>query len=144
MLTSKQKQTLQFLTSYIDEHNGLSPSFEEMVTGLGLHSKSGVHRLICSLEGRGYIRRIPYLARSIEVIRNPGETLPPDTVLEVPDAFAIYGFSLGECIRILKFLRSRGLSIYTLSRLFGLSQIETFTFIEEERPPFPRAVSGGS
>jgi repressor LexA len=42
-----------------------------MRVALRLKSKSGIHRLITGLEERGYIRRLPYRARALEVIRLP-------------------------------------------------------------------------
>jgi repressor LexA len=38
---------------------------------LDLKSKSGIHRLITGLEERGYIRRLAYRARALEVVRMP-------------------------------------------------------------------------
>jgi repressor LexA len=52
------------------EH-GVPPSFEEMRDALKLKSKSGIHRLIIGLEERGYIRRLAYRARALEVLRMP-------------------------------------------------------------------------
>jgi repressor LexA len=52
------------------EH-GVPPSFEEMRDALRLKSKSGIHRLITGLEERGYIRRLAYRARALEVVRMP-------------------------------------------------------------------------
>jgi repressor LexA len=53
------------------EETGISPSFEEMKTALDLRSKSGIHRLIVSLEERGFIRRLPHRARALEVLKLP-------------------------------------------------------------------------
>lgn len=71
-LTKKQLGCLQFIEGYVAEHDGVSPSYEEIMHALGLHSKSGVHRLIKSLDERGMIRRLPDRARSIM----PISTLP--------------------------------------------------------------------
>ncbi|MGE4527919.1 MAG: transcriptional repressor LexA, partial [Rhodospirillaceae bacterium] len=49
----------------------IGPSFDEMKDALGLRSKSGVHRLISSLEERGFIRRLPHRARALEIIKLP-------------------------------------------------------------------------
>ena len=68
MLTQRQHQLLQFIHGYLGTH-GVPPSFEEMRDALKLKSKSGIHRLITGLEERGYIRRLPYRARALEVIR---------------------------------------------------------------------------
>lgn len=67
-LTPKQSKLLDYLRAFIAEHR-YSPSFDEIQIALGLKSKSGVHRLVTALEQRGYARRIPGYARSIEVIR---------------------------------------------------------------------------
>ena len=68
MLTQRQLQLLKFIQSYSREH-GVSPSFDEMRAALKLQSKSGIHRLISGLEERGYIRRLAYRARALEVVR---------------------------------------------------------------------------
>ena len=82
MLTQRQHQLLQFIQSYSSDH-GVPPSFEEMRDALKLKSKSGIHRLITGLEERGYIRRLQYRARALEVIRLPanwrGDAGAPDT-----------------------------------------------------------------
>ena len=70
MLTSKQRELLQFITVRL-EASGVSPSFEEMKDALDLKSKSGVHRLISALEERGFIRRLPNRARALEVTKMP-------------------------------------------------------------------------
>ena len=70
MLTKKQYQLLYILVKKI-ESCGYSPSFEEMKVSLGLKSKSGIHRLINGLEERGFIRRLPHRARSLEILKMP-------------------------------------------------------------------------
>ena len=70
MLTQRQHQLLQFIYGYLRDH-GVPPSFEEMRAALRLKSKSGIHRLITGLEERGYIRRLAYRARALEVLRLP-------------------------------------------------------------------------
>ena len=70
MLTKKQYDLLVLIDNKL-KTEGVSPSFDEMKDCLGLKSKSGVHRLISSLEERHFIRRLPHKARAIEVIRHP-------------------------------------------------------------------------
>ena len=70
MLTQRQHQLLEFIHGYMSNH-GVPPSFEEMRDALKLKSKSGIHRLITGLEERGYIRRLAYRARALEVVRMP-------------------------------------------------------------------------
>jgi repressor LexA len=78
VLTQRQHQLLRFIQSYIG-HRGVPPSFEEMRDALRLKSKSGIHRLIMGLEERGYIRRLAYRARALEVTR-----IPPNCQLDPP------------------------------------------------------------
>lgn len=70
MLTAKQRDLLNFLTDYQDNHDH-APSFDEMKDAMGLKSKSGIHRLVSALEERGHIRRLANRARAIEIIHNP-------------------------------------------------------------------------
>ena len=72
MLTRKQSELLEYLTTHLATHD-VPPSFDEMRDALGLASKSGIHRLVSGLEERGYIRRLPNRARAIEILRPAGE-----------------------------------------------------------------------
>ncbi len=77
VLTQRQLQLLTYIHSYVSEHK-VPPSFEEMRHALKLKSKSGVHRLISGLEERGYIRRLAYRARALEIVRAPTGEFAPD------------------------------------------------------------------
>ena len=68
MLTAKQKDLFRFLTQNI-ENNNYCPSYDEMKNALNLASKSGIHRLLNSLEERGFIKRLPNRARAIEILK---------------------------------------------------------------------------
>ena len=70
MLTKKQHELLLFLEERITQ-TGVTPSFEEMKNKVGLKSKSGIHRLISALEYRGFIRKLPFKARAIEILKSP-------------------------------------------------------------------------
>ncbi|MAJ24346.1 MAG: repressor LexA [Rickettsiales bacterium] len=67
MLTVKQAKLLDYLKEALT-NNKVSPSFDEMRMYLGLQSKSGVHRLISSLEERGFIKRLHNKARAIKIL----------------------------------------------------------------------------
>jgi len=69
MLTKKQLELLIFLEKKITL-SSIPPSFEEMKSALKLKSKSGIHRLISALEERGFLRRLPHRARSIEILKS--------------------------------------------------------------------------
>ncbi|NKC47589.1 hypothetical protein I6H96_11430 [Brucella anthropi] len=63
-MTPRQKEAYDFIRSFIDQ-KGYGPSYEEIQEALGLHSKSGVHRIIEGLEERDLIVRRPGIRRSI-------------------------------------------------------------------------------
>ena len=54
-LTSKQKEVLDYIVSFINE-KGYPPSFREIASGLDLASPSTVHVHIQALRERGYLR----------------------------------------------------------------------------------------
>lgn len=62
-LTPLQDRMLRFIAA-----RDTSPSFEEIKVGLGLASKGNVHTVVNQLVDRGYLRRLPHRARSLEVI----------------------------------------------------------------------------
>ncbi len=70
MLTRRQYEVLVYINDTLQK-TGVSPSYDEMKKALGLHSKSGIHRLITGLEERGFIRRLPHHARAVEILRMP-------------------------------------------------------------------------
>ena len=80
MLTLKQNQLLNFLIIRIQKF-GVSPSYEEMCDELGLKSKSGINRIVKSLEERGYIERLENKARAIAPKKYPnGQTYNSDII----------------------------------------------------------------
>jgi len=70
MLTPKQYKLFEIIHQKLQK-TGVSPSFEEMKAALGLKSKSGIHRLISSLEERGFIKHLPNKARALKITKFP-------------------------------------------------------------------------
>ena len=66
MLTFKQKKLLDFLVDYYNENN-VYPTFDEMRDFLKIKSKSGIHKLLSSLEEKGYVNRLPHKARALSI-----------------------------------------------------------------------------
>lgn len=66
MLTLKQKELLDFIVDYFNSKN-IYPTFEEMRKFLNIKSKSGVHKLLSSLEDKGVIERLPHKARALKL-----------------------------------------------------------------------------
>ena len=65
-MTRKQAELRTYIEKYINK-NGYSPSFEEMMTGVNLKSKSGIHRLVEGLVKQGKIKRVKFTRRSVEL-----------------------------------------------------------------------------
>ncbi len=69
-LTAAQARFMLGIQKLILERGGYSPSYQEIMDELGYASKSEVSRLIEVCELRGRIKRIPGMARTINII-NP-------------------------------------------------------------------------
>jgi SOS-response transcriptional repressor LexA len=67
-LTSRQHDALRFVAGYLEAHEGVSPTHDQIRRALGLGSKSSVVRLLDALEERGHLRRARYRQQSIEVL----------------------------------------------------------------------------
>ena len=66
-LTKKQLAVLDFLREYTEE-KGCSPSYREIMAGLGLSSVSAVAEHIDNLIEKGVVQKNPGEARSLEVL----------------------------------------------------------------------------
>lgn len=71
-MTPREKALLDWIASYSTE-KGYAPNFAEMVTAMGVSSKSRIFDLVTSFERQGFVRRTPHRNRSIEVIARPTE-----------------------------------------------------------------------
>jgi repressor LexA len=68
VLTPRQLKLYNFLKSYKEDKNYM-PSFKEIKEHMNLKSKSSVYTMIGHLEYKGYIKRLPYKARALEIIK---------------------------------------------------------------------------
>jgi SOS-response transcriptional repressor LexA len=66
-LTKKQLAVLDFLRDFTEE-KGCSPSYREMMVGLGLSSVSAVAEHVENLVGKGVLKKVPGAARSLEIL----------------------------------------------------------------------------
>jgi len=69
MLTKKQKQILDYIKKFIKE-NDYAPSLEESRRHFRLASKSTIHQHIKTLKNKGYLNKLDYQARAIEISKN--------------------------------------------------------------------------
>ncbi len=99
MLTKKQKELFDYLKNYMS-NNQISPSFEEMKEALNLKSKSGIHRLISSLEERGFIKRLKHKARAMEIIDKNSQKI--ENLLDSISIPLIGSIAAGEAIEAIE------------------------------------------
>jgi repressor LexA len=65
-LTKRQKQFVDHLENYIEEH-GYAPTLAEVGQYFGLSSLATVHKHLSNLEAKGYIRRNRNHSRALEI-----------------------------------------------------------------------------
>ena len=68
MLTPKQKKIFEYIKKYIKE-NDYSPSLEEVGKRFKL-AKSTIHEHVETLREKGYLNKLDYQARAIEITEN--------------------------------------------------------------------------
>jgi repressor LexA len=66
-LTKRQKEIVDYLDQYIDEH-GYAPTLEEIGVQFTLSSPATVHKHLTNLEGKGFIRRKWNHSRALEIV----------------------------------------------------------------------------
>ncbi len=66
-LTKRQREILDFLTEFIQQH-GYAPSLEEIGRRFGLSSLATVHKHLTNLQEKGFIRRAWNRSRSVELV----------------------------------------------------------------------------
>jgi repressor LexA len=67
LLSERQRQILRFISQ--QQQAGWTPSLREICEAVGLRSSAAVQKQLTTLERKGYIRRLPGQARSIQVVR---------------------------------------------------------------------------
>ncbi|MEP6909830.1 MAG: transcriptional repressor LexA [Actinomycetota bacterium] len=83
MLTDRQRQIFDFLTTYLDAH-GYPPTVREIGEAVGLASPSTVHAHLANLERAGLLKRDPTKPRAIELRREPKALPMMDDVHRLP------------------------------------------------------------
>ncbi|MBR3332433.1 hypothetical protein IKG28_02285 [Candidatus Saccharibacteria bacterium] len=66
-LTKKQLAVIDFIQDFTEE-KGCSPTYREIMTGLGLTSVSAVAEHVDNLVSKGVIKKVPGAARTLEVL----------------------------------------------------------------------------
>jgi len=63
-MTEKGKLVYDFIKVYTRLHS-VSPSYDVIAKGIGLSSKSNIHRIIHKLKEQGHLENRPYKFRSV-------------------------------------------------------------------------------
>ena len=66
-MTERRQLVLDFIRAYIRLH-GVPPSYEVIAKGIGLSSKSNVHRIVHRLKEDGHLTIRPYKFHSIKLV----------------------------------------------------------------------------
>ena len=66
-LTKKQLAVLDYIQDFTEE-KGYSPSYREIMSGLGLSSVSAVAEHVDNLVEKGVLKKVPGAARSLEIL----------------------------------------------------------------------------
>lgn len=127
-MTSRQLQLLNFIRTHTQQF-GCCPSFDEMKVALCLRSKSGIHRIVNSLEDAGYIRRRPHRARAIELTTPDNRPDLQAAFHELKHAISPH-FIRGVDLRNARQVEQIGLAFRNFERLLvddGLPMLPDFT-----------------
>lgn len=67
-LTQRQAQALDFIRTYLADHDGVGPTVEEVAAHLNMKSKGGASLIIRHLVMRGHLRRFGIRPRALQVV----------------------------------------------------------------------------
>ena len=66
-MTKRRQLVLDFIRAYVRLH-GVPPSYEVIARGIGLKSKSNIHRIVHRLKTDGHIVTKPYKFHAIRLV----------------------------------------------------------------------------
>jgi len=66
-VTPRQQKVLEFVQAYITV-KGYAPSYNNIAQGLGLKSRSNIHRIVHDLRIAGFLKIDPHKFRSLKVV----------------------------------------------------------------------------
>jgi repressor LexA len=66
-MTERQRLVLEFIETYI-KMKGFAPSMQDIATGLGMKSRSNIHRVIHDLRRQGHLRLNPHKVRTVKLV----------------------------------------------------------------------------
>jgi len=124
MITKRQKQIFDYFKRYI-KNNGYAPTLDEARRHFRLDSKSTIHKHLETLKAKGYLDKLNYQARAIDILENK----KPPGLVEIPllgtiaAGQPIEAIENKETIAVPKFKLPRNGDLYAL-RVNGDSMID--------------------
>ena len=73
-MTKRRQLVLDFIRAYIRLH-GVPPSYEVIAKGIGLKSKSNIHRIVHRLKDDGLIETKPYKFHAIKLVDTSAKSI---------------------------------------------------------------------
>jgi SOS-response transcriptional repressor LexA len=70
-MSPRQRETIRFIQRYQSEHEGQSPTLQEIAAGLGLKGRSNAQAFVAALEKQGLLTRDSSVARGITLTGAP-------------------------------------------------------------------------
>ncbi len=131
MLTKRQKQILDYIEKFIKKED-YAPSLEELREYFGLASKSTVHHHIKTLIEKGYLNKLDYQARSIELnnIKKSSDLIKIPLLGAISAGSPIEAIEFPETINVSKSQLSKSGKHYAL-RVQGNSMIDEGIFDQD-------------
>ena len=121
-MTKRQKQILDYLRGFIDEH-GYAPSLDEIRAAFNYTSLATVHEHLSNLQRKGYIRRSYRESRSVEFPPEVEPSVPLPLLGTVAAGMPIEAVEDDETLSIPGEMVRKGADHYVL-RVSGDSMIE--------------------
>jgi len=94
MMTKRQKQMLDYLREYIDQH-GYAPTLEEIGRHFRLASLATVHKHLRNLQRKRLIKRLPHRAVTVPLLGRVAAGVPIEPV-ETPETVTLPEEMLGR------------------------------------------------
>jgi repressor LexA len=73
-MTKRRQLVLDFIRAYVRLH-GVPPSYEVIAKGIGLSSKSNIHRIVHRLKADGHLVTKPYKFHSIRLVDSSAQAM---------------------------------------------------------------------
>jgi repressor LexA len=73
-MTKRRQLVLDFIRAYVRLH-GVPPSYEVIAKGIGLKSKSNIHRIVHRLKADGHLVTKPYKFHAIKLVDTSAKAL---------------------------------------------------------------------